>query len=100
MKDDQIIVGENGNTLDVTLAGNYRVHVSNSALACTDTTLAELIHVLALPGIAAGLDVTVCSGDTVNLSGTSSATVTWNNSVQDGMDFFPTITMDYIATAT
>jgi hypothetical protein len=100
LKDDQIIAGQNGNSLNVTLAGNYRVHVSNSALACADTTLAEAIQILALPSIAAGSDVTVCSGDTVNLSGTSSATVTWNNSVQDGVNFFPTATMDYIATAT
>ncbi|WP_341903789.1 choice-of-anchor I family protein [Fluviicola taffensis] len=100
LKDDQIISGETGNSLDVTLAGNYRVYISNTTLACADTTLAEAIHILALPSIAAGSDVTVCSGDTVNLSGTSSATVTWNNSVQDGVDFFPTATMDYIATAT
>lgn len=100
LKDDQIIAGQNGTTLNVTLAGNYRVYVSNTALACADTTLAETIHILALPSIAAGSDVTVCSGDTVNLSGTSSAVVTWNNSVLDGVNFFPTATMDYIATAT
>jgi hypothetical protein len=99
-KDDQIISGETGNSLEVTEAGNYRVYVSNSTLACADTTTAETIQVLTLPSIAAGSDVTICAGDTVNLVGTSSETVTWNNSVQDGIDFFPIATMDYIASAT
>lgn len=100
LKDDQIIAGETGNSLDVTLAGNYRVYVANSTLACADTTTSEMIQVLALPTIAAGSDVTVCLGDTVNLSGVSSEVVTWNNGIQDGMNFLPTTTMDYIATAT
>jgi hypothetical protein len=100
LKDDQLISGETGNSLAVTEAGDYRVYVSNSTLACADTTTAEIIQVLTLPSIVAGTDVTICVGDTVNLVGTSSETITWNNSVQDGVDFFPTTTMDYIATAT
>ncbi|MGV3613673.1 MAG: choice-of-anchor I family protein [Fluviicola sp.] len=100
LKDDQIIAGETGNSLDITEAGNYRVYVSNTTHACADTTLAEMIEVLTLPTIAAGSDVAICIGDTVNLSATTAATISWNNSVQDGIDFFPTTTMDYIATAT
>lgn len=100
LKDDQIIAGETGNALDVTEAGNYRIYVSNTALACADTTLAEMIQVLALPAVTVGSDIAICIGDTVNLAATTSGTITWNNSVQDGVDFFPTTTMDYIATAT
>lgn len=100
LKDDQIISGETGNSLNVTEAGNYRVYVSNTTLACADTTLAEAIQVLTLPTITAGPDLAICIGDTVNLTATSSQTITWNNSVQNGIDFFPTATMDYIATAT
>lgn len=100
LKDDQIIAGENGNSLDVTEAGNYRVYVSNTTHACSDTTLAETIQVLTLPGITAGSDIVICTGDTVNLAATTSETISWNNSVQDSVDFFPTTTMDYIATAT
>ena len=100
LKDDQIIAGENGNSLNVTEAGNYRVYVSNTTLACADTTLAETIRVLVLPGIAAGSDIAICIGDTVNLAATASETITWNNNIQDSVDFFPSTTMDYIATAT
>lgn len=100
LKDDQIISGETGNSLDVTEAGNYRVFVSNTTHACADTTVAKLIEVLTLPAIAAGSDVTICAGDTVNLAAVSTGTIAWNNSVQDGVDFFPAVTMDYIATAT
>ena len=100
LKDDQVISGETGNSLDVTEAGNYRVYVSNTTHACADTTTAEMIEVLTLPTITAGTDLVICIGDTVNLAGTSTGTISWNNSVQDGIDFFPTTTMDYIATAT
>lgn len=100
LKDDQVISGETGNSLVVTEAGNYRVYVSNTTLACADTTLAETIEVLTLPTITAGSDLVICIGDTVNLSAATSQTITWNNGVQDGIDFFPTATMDYIATAT
>lgn len=100
LKDDQVIAGETGNSLNVTEAGNYRVYVSNTTHACADTTLAEAIEVLTLPTIAAGADAAVCIGDTVNLNAVSSGTIAWNNSVQDSVDFFPTSTMDYIATAT
>lgn len=100
LKDDQVIAGETGNSLDVTEAGNYRVYVSNTTHACADTTLAETIEVLALPAIAAGPDVAICIGDTVNLNAATTAAVSWNNNVQDNVDFFPTSTMDYMATAT
>lgn len=100
LKDDQIISGETGNSLDVTEAGNYRVYVSNTTHACADTTLAETIEVLSLPTIDAGSDLAICIGDTVNLTATTAAAISWNNTVQDGIDFFPTTTMDYIATAT
>jgi hypothetical protein len=99
LKDDQVIAGETGNTLAVTEAGNYRVYVSNTTHACADTTLAEAIEVLTLPTITAGADVVICIGDTVNLNAVSSATIAWNNGVQDSVDFFPSSTMDYIATA-
>ncbi|MNJ88771.1 hypothetical protein D3C87_63260 [compost metagenome] len=100
LKDNQVIAGETGNSLAVTEAGNYRIYVSNSTLACADTTLAEAITVLALPTIDAGSDVTICIGDTVNLTAVSAAAISWNNGIQDGVDFFPTDTMDYVATAT
>ncbi|TSJ39942.1 choice-of-anchor I family protein [Fluviicola chungangensis] len=100
LKDDLVIPGETGNSLNVTEAGDYRVFVSNTSLACADTTLSETIRVLTLPTITAGQDLAICIGDTVNLHAVSSETIAWNNSVQDGIDFFPTTTMSYIATAT
>jgi hypothetical protein len=59
-----------------------------------------LIEILSLPFIAAGSDVTICTGDTVNLLAASTGTISWSNSVQNGVDFFPSTNSEYIATAT
>ncbi|MNJ83217.1 hypothetical protein D3C87_06330 [compost metagenome] len=100
LKNNQVISGGTGNSLTVTEAGNYRVYVSNTTHACADTTTNEAITVLALPSVAAGSDLTICAGDTANLEATTNGTIVWNNGIQDGVDFFPTSTMNYIATAT
>lgn len=100
LKNDQVISGETGNTLTVSEAGDYRVYVSNTTHACADTTLPEMITVLSLPTVTAGVDAAICAGDSVSLEATTTASISWNNGVQDGVNFAPAATMDYIATAT
>ncbi len=100
LKNNQVISGQTGNSLNVTDAGNYRVYVSNTTHACADTTLAETITVLSLPVINAGVDAAICSGDSINLEAITTAAISWNNGIQDGVNFAPATTMNYIATAT
>ena len=100
LKNDQVISGQTGNSLNVTESGNYRVYVSNTTHACADTTLAQTITVLSLPAVNAGVDAAICSGDSINLEAVTAAAISWNNGIQDGVNFAPVSTMNYIATAT
>ncbi len=100
LKNDQVISGQTGNSLNVTESGNYRVYVSNTTHACADTTLAEAITVLPLPAVNAGADTAICSGDSINLEAVTATAISWNNGIQDGVNFAPVSTMNYIATAT
>lgn len=100
LRNDQVLSGQTGNSLNVTQAGDYRVYVSNTTHACADTTLSEAITVLSLPVINAGADAAVCSGDSLNLEAVTTAAISWNNGIQDGVNFAPSTTMNYIATAT
>lgn len=96
-KDNQVITNETGTSIEVATAGDYRVYVQNSVLVCADTTVAQHIQVLALPAVNAGTDLQICQGDTVILAATTAVAVTWNNGVQDGQQFVPTTTLNYIA---
>lgn len=100
LRNNQVLSGQTGNSLNVTQTGDYRVYVSNTTHACADTTLSEAITVLSLPALNAGADVAVCSGDSVNLEAVTPAAISWNNGIQDGVNFAPVSTMNYIATAT
>lgn len=100
LRNNQVLSGQTGNSLNVTQTGDYRVYVSNNAHACADTTLSEAITVLSLPALNAGADLAVCSGDSINLEAVTTAAISWNNGIQDGVNFAPVSTMNYIATAT
>lgn len=100
LRNNQVLSGQTGNSLNVTQAGDYRVYVSNTTHACADTTLSEAITVLSLPALNAGVDAAVCSGDSINLEAITTAAISWNNGIQDGVNFAPVSTMNYIATAT
>jgi gliding motility-associated-like protein len=63
-----------------------------------DTTMT--ITVQALPTVVAGLDQTLCSGDTVTLNGSGATNYVWDNGVNDGMSFTPTVTNTYTVTGT
>jgi hypothetical protein len=63
----------------------------------TDTVLVTQFH---FPAVDAGLDQTVCSGSAVTLTGSGAATYSWDNSVSDGVPFFPLSTMTYNVTGT
>jgi hypothetical protein len=47
------------------------------------------------PTVSAGMDMTICSGESILLSGTGATTYTWNNGAVDNVTFVPTISGIY-----
>jgi hypothetical protein len=52
------------------------------------------------PNVNAGIDQTVCAGESVTLTATGTGTISWNNGVADGAGFVPTATTNYTITLT
>jgi hypothetical protein len=94
------MTGETGNSITTALAGDYRVYVSNTSLACADTTVATTITVNTLPVVTANADMVVCEGETVTLAGSGTVNYNWNNGVQDNTPFVPAGTTTYTVTGT
>ena len=92
--------GATGTTITASQAGDYRVYVSNSTLACSDTTLATHITVNPLPAVGAGADQSVCMGTSVTLSGSGAQAYAWNNSAANATAFSPAATATYTVTGT
>lgn len=51
-----------------------------------------------LSGLNAGADQTICSGQSVTLSGSGATTYLWDNGVSDGISFTPSSTQTYTVT--
>ena len=66
--------------------------------ALTQQEITDLYNACQLP-VYAGLDQTICNGDTVTLSATNSLNYSWDNGVADGVAFNPTTTQDYTVSA-
>lgn len=97
IKDGQVLANQTATTLTVNQTGVYQVAISNSSLACSDTSTTFAFQVNALPIVEAGNNLTVCSLDTISLTAGGAVSYTWNNNVLNGVDFVPTIdTLTYI----
>jgi hypothetical protein len=67
---------------------------------CTNTDQV-VVNVNALPAVNAGADQAACSGSSVTLTGTGTATgYAWDNGVTNGVAFTPSATMTYTVTGT
>jgi len=69
------------------------------ANGCTDTATVT-ITINAAPVVNAGQDQSVCPGASVTLNGAGATNYTWNNNVQNGVPFTPTVTQTYTLTGT
>lgn len=77
------------------------VTIGTDSIGCISDAVSTTVNVNPLPVITAGNNQTVCEGVDVTLTATSSETVTWNNSVIDGVSFSPAVgSVDYIASVT
>lgn len=96
--------GVSGSSFDPSMAGIGSHTISynyTDGNGCTGTGF-TVINVVTSPSIDAGLDVTICNGDPVTLTANNpdGASLSWDNSVTDGVTFFPTSTTTYTVTAT
>lgn len=88
----------NGVGFTPTSTTTYTV-VGTNAAGCSATDQVT-ITVSAAPTVDAGMDTTVCLGQSVTLTATGNATnYTWTNGVTNGTAFTPTTTQTYVVTA-
>lgn len=88
----------NGVPFTPTANGTYTV-TGTDANGCVNTDQVA-VSITALPGVNAGPDQTVCTGNPVTLTGSGASTYTWDNGVTDGVAFTPTATTTYTVTGT
>lgn len=93
---------QNGVTFTPTATGTttYTVTGGNTTTGCTNTD-DVVVTVNPQPNVDAGPDITVCEGESVTLTGTGATTLSWDNGVQDGVTFTPSVgTVTYTLTGT
>ena len=90
--------GATTSSVTVTTAGAYTV--TQSVGGCTSSPASVTAAPLSIPSVNAGTDQTVCTGQSVTLSGSGASNYTWNNGVTNGVSFTPTATNTYIVTGT
>ena len=73
--------------------------IGTAANGCTDTATVT-VSVNAAPDVNAGQDQSVCEGTSVTLTGAGATNFAWNNNVQNGVPFTPTVTQTYTLTGT
>lgn len=77
-----------------TALGDYYItYVRPNMPNCSKDTV--WMHVAATPVVQAGADDTICSGQSVTLTGSGADTYTWDHSVVNGVAFTPTATATY-----
>lgn len=73
--------------------------IGTSIQGCTNTDqLTVLVH--PLPQVHAGLDLSICDGDSILLSAQGGNNLIWSNGIQDGVSFIPGATSVYTVTGT
>ncbi len=89
---------QNGVPFSPTATATYTV-TGTSAQGCVNTDDVT-VTVNPLPNVNAGIDQTICVGQSVTLIGSGASTYVWNNSVSQGVSFTPTLTNTYTVTGT
>ena len=64
------------------------------ANGCSNTDQIN-VNILSLPMVSAGLDQTICAGDSITLNATGATNYTWNNGVTNATAFAPSATLTF-----
>ena len=83
-------------TVQPTTTTTYSVTVSDGISSCVDDVTITVND----PQVDAGVDVDVCNGDDITLSGSGADTYAWSGGVTDGVAFGPTVSEYYYVTGT
>lgn len=83
--------GVSGSTFDPSAGTQQITYAFTDANSCSNSATTT-ININPLPNVSAGLDQTICSGESVTLSGSGAASYTWTNSVVNGVAFVPSLT--------
>ena len=89
---------ETTDSITVMTSGNY--FVTNNTGGCFGVSNAIEVTMNALPTVGAGVDVSICVGQDVTLSGSGASSYVWDGGVTDGVAISPVATGDYIVTGT
>ena len=105
MTNEQLIAGNAAmpDTNGVTMTGNSGHGVAKitwSGTGCTSSLVPVTVSVGANPSVSAGSNQDICQGNNVTLSGTGADTYQWDNNVQDGVSFTPSVTQVYTVIGT
>jgi hypothetical protein len=92
------IAGATGVTCSISQGGNYAVLVTNSLLACTDTSNVKAITAYSLPTVNAGMDQAVCAGSSITLTGSGANSYSWSNGISNAISFIPSTSQLYTLT--
>ncbi len=96
-KDGLPIAGATSNSFSASQSGAYSVTVQ--VAGCTYTS-AVVDIVVEIVNVDAGLDVSICLGDAVTLSGSGANSYSWNNGITNGVSFSPSVSANYVVTGT
>ena len=83
-------------TVQPSTTTTYSVTVSDGISSCVDDVTITVND----PQVDAGVDVDVCNGDNITLSGSGADTYAWSGGVTDGVAFGPTVSAYYYVTGT
>ena len=76
-----------------TISQTYTV-TGVDANGCSNTDQIN-VNILSLPMVSAGLDQTICAGDSITLNATGATNYTWNNGVTNATAFAPSATLTF-----
>jgi hypothetical protein len=88
----------NATPFPAVLSATYTV-TGTDLNGCFSTNTVTL-NILPLPNVNAGVNQSVCFGDTVILSGAGALSYSWNNGVINNNPFVPLVSANYIVTGT
>lgn len=89
---------QNGQSFALTQSANFSV-TGTDANGCSNTD-GITVTALSNPTVSAGSNQVVCAGSLVTLSGSGASTYSWNNGVQNALNFIPVSTQTYTVTGT
>jgi hypothetical protein len=90
---------QNGTSFTPTTSTVYTLTGTHPFGGCTYTDQVT-VTVNPIPIVDAGPNQSICTGNSITLNGTGANTFTWDNSVTNGISFFPTATTIYNLTGT